>query len=892
MLVFKRPAFVIAAIFSILGLYGQEAETLIIDRDYYAYSLSGVLKDLSSSYGLYVDYELKDVKGKMVSSGHYKMPLSEFVATILANTDLQFKIVENQIQIKLKDEALTLKDKVYDRKSDFTLSGEVRDKETGEALAFTQIIIEGTNKGTTCNVDGYFTLFHIPTDTSQLVVSYVGYKKKIVFLSPRLVNNKFVIELMPSTQQLEEANIVGEREDMMQIADEISKATLSPKDIAALPSLGEKDIFRTFQLLPGISGSNEGSAGLYVRGGTPDQNLILYDGFTVYHVDHLFGMFSAFNSNAVKDVQLYKGGFGSEFGGRMSSVMDIVGKDGNEKHFNIAGEIGFLSVNGLVEFPLGKKVTVLFAARRSFQSALYNQLFDSFTGDPAPPSSSVPGSPGGGKFGRQKTTSEPTSYFYDLNGKISFTPTSKDILSLSFFNGQDKIDNSRDINRSFGSTSISGSVNDLTNWGNWGSSLKWSRKWGEKFYSNVLVSYSNYFSIRDRLSLNDRYDEDGQLTQMTRGTLEDNNLQDYSFKMDNEYAFSLKNQLKFGFQANYFDVSYDYTRNDTIIIQDRKDQAELYAVYVQDKWNPFSKFTITPGLRASYYSGTDKAYFEPRLSMSYFLTDRLKLKGAWGIYYQFLQRMIREDIQTGSKDYWVLADGNSIPVSSAQHFIVGISYETPDYLFDVEAYYKKLDGLTEFTLRYIPQFGTINYNEFYYQGDGFTKGIDFLAQKKFGDFSGWLGYTLSETIYDFPIYGEDLFPASHDVTHEFKAVGIYKWKGWTFSATWIYATGKPYTEPLGGYQIEMPDGSVEDMILVGPKNGSRYPNYHRMDVAVSKSIKFGDMGIGSLSFSIFNVYNHQNVWYKEFELQEGQLIETDVTLLGITPNLTLSFSLR
>ena len=240
----------------------------------------------------------------------------------------------------------------------------------------------------------------------------------------------------------------------------------------------------------------------------------------------------------------------------------------------------------------------------------------------------------------------------------------------------------------------------------------------------------------------------------------------------------------------------------------------------------------------------------------------------------------------------MLADGNSIPVSSAQHFIVGMSYETSNYLFDVEAYYKKLDGLTEFTLRYIPQFGTINYNEFYYQRDGFTKGIDFLIQKKFGDFSGWLAYTLSETIYDFPVYGEDLFPASHDVTHEFKAVGMYKWKGWTFSATWIYATGKPYTEPLGGYQIEMPDGSVEDMILVGPKNGSRYPDYHRMDVAVSKSIKFGDLGIGSLSFSIFNVYNHQNVWYKEFELQEGQLIETDVTLLGITPNLTLSFSLR
>jgi len=872
-------------------LSAQEAEKLIIDKSYYATTVSAVLRDLSNSYGLYVDYNMKDVKGMSVNPRHYNLPLGEFLETIFKDTDIQYKIVENQVQIRKKGDALTLKDKKYKHKTDFTLSGEVINKVTGEALAFAQLIIKDTKTGTTCNVDGYFTLFHVPTDTSQLVVSYVGYKKRTVFLTPRKVNNKFVIELMPESQQLDDVTIVGEREDLMQLSEKISMVTITPKEIAALPSLGEKDIFRTFQLLPGVSGSNEGSAGLYVRGGTPDQNLILYDGFTVYHVDHLFGMFSAFNSNAIMDVQLYKGGFESQYGGRLSSVMDIVGKDGSDKNFNLGADISFLSFNAFTEFPVGEKMTFMFAFRRSFQSALYDKFFDNFSSTETTQTQTT-GAPGGGRMGRQQTTTEPASYFYDLNGKLSYKPNDIDILSISFFNGKDVLDNSRNISRSFGGNEVSGGINDLTDWGNWGSSLKWSRKWNSKFYSNALVSYSNYFSLRDRLSENTRMNEDDEYETSIKGTLEDNNLQDFSFKIDNEWDLGLKNHVEFGVQANYFDVRYDYTRDDTIVIQDKDDQGVLTAFYLQDTWNPISRLSITPGVRLSYFSKTNKAYIEPRFSASYSLTEKFKLKAAWGQYYQFVQRVIREDIQTGSKDFWMLADGENVPVSSAQHYIAGFAYETGDYLFDVEAYYKSLNGLTEYTLRYIPQFGSTDYNEYYYEGDGFSQGVEFLVQKKFGNLSGWLGYTLGEVIYEFPVYGDEPFPASHDVTHEFKAVGMYNWKGWIFSATWIFATGKPYTEPLGGYQVDLPDGTTEDFILVGPKNGSRYPDYHRLDIAVTKNVKFGGMGVGSLSFSLFNVYNRQNVWYKEFELDEGELIETDVTLLGITPNVTLSFKIR
>lgn len=875
------------------NLFGQEVTEIVIKKDYYVTSINQILKELERTYQLYIDYDFEDIRGMMAPSQRYNMPLEEFLTTIFKDKDIHFKIVEDQIVIRKKTVAIGLKDKVYERKSDFTLSGIIRDKASGEALPFAQLQIVGTRNGTSTNVDGYFTLFNVPSDTSYIDVSYVGYRNKTVYLTPRLVSKPITIELISASVQLDAVTVIGEREDLLQMSEKISVATINPKQLATLPNLGEKDIFRSFQLLPGVSGSNEGSSGLYVRGGTPDQNLILYDGFTVYHVDHLFGMFSAFNSNAIKDVQLYKGGFESKFGGRISSVMEIVGKSGNENKFNMGFDLGFLSVNGFLEFPVGEKITVLVAARRSFQSPLYEQIFNSYQEEAQSTTTQTTQAPmgGGGGGGRGMTTTEPTSYFYDLNAKITYTPTNRDIISYSFFNGQDDLDNSRTIDRTIGTTNITGGFNDLTKWGNWGMSTKWSRRWNKKFYSNALVSFSNYFSLRDRTSENTRLVEDEYIT-FIRGSYEDNRLQDYSVKLDNEYEINDNNNFEFGFQANYFNINYEFLQNDTSYIQQRHDIGSLYAIYAQDTWRPWSKFSITPGVRVSYFDVSDQVYYEPRLSLSYKVTSGLTLKGAWGHYYQFVQRVIREDISAGSKDFWLLTDGVDVPVGFAEHFIAGISYETDNFLFDIEAYYKNLTGLTEYTLRYIPQFGSVDYDEFFYQGTGFARGIEFLVQKKYGKLTGWAGYTLGEAIYDFPVYGDELFPASHDVTHELKLVGSYNWKAWTFSATWIYATGKPYTEPVGSYQITLPDGTVEDFITVGTKNGARYPDYHRLDIAVSRNFKLGDMGIGGINFSIFNVYNKQNVWYKEFEVDDNYLTETNVTLLGITPNITLSYKIR
>ena len=247
-----------------------------------------------------------------------------------------------------------------------TISGVVKDKESGESLPFANVIVKDTNIGSITNEDGFFTLFNVPSDASTIQVQFMGYKTEILTLTTELVNDKIIILMTPDSNQLEEVVLsLDSGKEIIQMNKNVSQISLSPKKLASIPNLGEKDIFRALQLLPGISGTNESSSGLYIRGGTPDQNLVLLDGFTVYHVDHFYGFFSAFNSDVIKDVQLFKGGFPAKYGGRISSVMDLTGKTGNSNKFTLSSSISLLSANATVEIPIGNKANILISGRRS-----------------------------------------------------------------------------------------------------------------------------------------------------------------------------------------------------------------------------------------------------------------------------------------------------------------------------------------------------------------------------------------------------------------------------------------------------------------------------------------------------------------------------------------------
>jgi ferric enterobactin receptor len=873
----------------------------IILDDLYAGNFAIELERISQKYNVVFQFN----KEKYGGLEFFARPMNESLHIVLmdvckANRLRFFVDINGHIQIVGRNEKVDIAKirmpdaiKTYDgppKAFNITITGTVKSTNSGEALPNASVNVFQKNKSVLTNVDGQFTIMDVPSDTCTLYVSYIGYQSRSVYLTPETAKNLLSIELYPNDANvLTEVVVTSKKEGALKI----NVATpgvmrMTPATLAKLPNIGEKDIMRSFQLMPGVSAANENSSGLYVRGGTPDQNLVLYDGFTVYHVDHLFGFFSAFNTNAIKDVQLYKSAFPAKFGGRLSSVMDMVGKDGNSKKFSWGGDLSLLSMNAWAEAPLGKNVTTLFAFRKSWKSPLYKNLFEKFAG-----SNSTASQNNNLPFAQSEQTVK--SYFYDLNGKITWKPNKKDVVSLSFYNGTDNMDNSRDINLpSFpggGANRPSLDIKDLTNWGNLGASLKWSRKWNSKIYSNSLISYSNYYSKRDRTAGGSFTADNGDKREFRNGTLEDNDLKDVSLKSDWSYKLNNDINIEAGINTTANSIKYTYSQNDTSTILNRDDNGVTVSTYFQSKIQLLNnKFQLTPGIRINYFTPTSQFYTEPRLTSFYKINNRFSLKGAMGLHYQFANRITREDILQGSRDFWILSDGNKVPVSKAWQYTAGASYETNDYLFDIEAYYKKLDNITEYSLRFSPGGPTrTSYEENFYHGNGFARGIEFLLQKKTGNYNGWVSYTLGQVRNHFDVYGKNNYPANQDVNHEFKMVHMYKWRNFNFSATWVYATGRPYTAPEGAYTLTLLDGTTQDYINVGQKNGRRLPAYHRFDIAATYTfLNADDQGRATLGVSLFNLYNRQNTWYKEYEIVNNQLVGTDVKFLGFTPNLTFS----
>ncbi len=912
----KKELYVCILFFLFTGtVRGQQLADIKVKRVYDNQNLSLVLVDLEITYRFRFKVDKSLINGLKVTASLRNTTLKDALETLFNQTGLTFKFNDEDRTVTIFESRKSpdgLPNANAPSRADFTLSGVVRDKLTGETLPFATVAIAGTSSGTETNVDGHFTLFAVPSDTCRLTVSYLGYQTLEFQLTPDLDISAVSLGLSAKSVALDQVLVSSVKDDqMINASTGISRINMTPEILSALPNYGERDVFRSLQLLPGVSGSNESSSGLFVRGGTPDQNLILFDGFTVYHVDHLFGFFSAFNANAIKDIQLYKGGFDSEFGGRLSSVVEMTGKDGNSQNFGAGAGLSLLSYNGYIEGPFAEgKGTFLVAGRRSFQSNFYSNLFDAFAGsNQAEQAAEVP-RPGRGGLSAQQAT-RPNSFFYDLNAKVTYRLSDRDIFSFSVYNGEDDLDNSRNVDSNtlggnfagrLGGTpggSISNftfinETTDLSNWGNLSSSLRYSRKWSDRFYTRTNISYSNYFSDRDRTNSVEVTREDTTILRNT-GSIESNDLQDFTVKVDNEWKLSNDNLIDFGLQFTRNDIKYDFVQNDTLSVISRDNYGSSFATYLQDKWTIRDRLILKGGIRSTYYSPTSTLYWEPRASVTYFLNDRIKLKGAYSKHYQFANRIVREDIQQGSRDFWLLSDDVQIPIGSAIHRIAGVSYESGDYLFDLEAYYKDLSGLTEYSSRIQPTGNGINrrltYEESFYSGTGVAQGLELLLQKKTGRFNGWISYTLGQVKYNFDAFGSEPFFANQDQTHELKTVFNYKLKRWDFASTFVFSTGRPYTAPTGYYEIELLDGSSEAYFEVSQKNALRLPDYHRLDLSATYNFNIGKSNLKT-GLSLINLYGRKNVWYKEYEVIEGELLVTDVSLIDFTPSLFISWNLN
>jgi len=783
------------------------------------------------------------------------------------------------------------------------IGGKINDINSGESLPYAKVTIKDTNRVSTANQDGSFTILNIPVG-SILVINKMGYESKEIKVTSdtkRLIINLYKRE---KDSLIEDVVVVGSVNSNMMQQSGISQFSLSPDLTRSLPNLGEQDIFRSMQLLPGVSGSNESSSGLVVRGGTIDQNLVLFDDFTVYHVDHVFGFFSAFNNNAIKDVQFYKGGFGAKYGGRMSSVVDITGKDGNTEQFGIGASVSLLSTNAVVEQPFADGAgSFILTGRKSYQSDLYNDILESVTGENqnAQAGTSTPG-----QFALGRFSIEPESYFYDMNAKLTYRLPNDDKFSISFYNGADELDNSRDVdgnadisrlcelfdgNGPFGGTfceeEISFAVGtiDLSEWGNTGISAKYSHQWNDRLDTNFVISASEYFSYRDRL-INTQViyeDSDDEPTTGESSSNEDNQLDDFTVKIENDYYLNQWNTLSFGLQYTQQNIDFSLIQNGDLVLE-TKNEGATSTVYIEDEI-VINALTVIPGLRVSKYSINDEVYTEPRLSISYELNDTTQLRAAFGDYHQFALSVARQSIEEGPRNFWTLADGETVPVSKSSHFILGTTHYVGNYNFNIELFHKEYEGLSEFTQQTRPirnEDGTgltLILEQEFHTGSGTASGVELFLQKNIGDLTGWIGYTFSEVIYDFPTVSDTTYFADQDATNEFKTVLMYRWGDWDLASTFIYATGRPYTEVLGVVEDTFPP-----TYEVGAKNDLRYDDYHRLDL--SFTYNFSRRGLdGQAGLSIFNLYDRKNQWYTEYEIIEGEILETEITYRGFTPSL-------
>jgi ferric enterobactin receptor len=808
-----------------------------------------------------------------------------------------------------------------------------------------RVTIEGVSVVSITDAQGRYALGGLAGGMRVTVVATLSGFRAARHELPLVPGDNTLDIVMEVGGKSENVDVTGEL-PLLQAGAGTSHIVLAPRQIASLPSLGERDIFRTLQLLPGISGSHEASSGLYVRGGTPDQNLVSYDGFTVYHVDHLFGYFSAFNMEAVDEVRLSKGAYEARYGGRLSSVMELVGRAGRTDRFSGTANLSLLSAGAVLAAPLGGKGSLLLAGRRSFQSPLYDKILgltdDESGGGPGggavlrPSGGGGGGGGGGGAFGARPFSggggplaafeSTPKSYFFDLNGKLVYDVTSRDRIELSVYGGRDDFDNSRSLSLpSFtplggaAGFAISGSIEsvDLATWSNRGGSAAWSRRWSGHATTRLTVGRSTYDEEREQSSTSNLTRSgdapEGVVFSPRAGafsTDEDNALRDTTLRLDNTIVPAAAHRLDFGLELTRADIDYRFgselpdlpvtedgaPRGRLLVAPglrlDRSSAGTIDAGYLQHSWSLAKRVNVTSGLRAARFDGTGETYLEPRFSATAGLSDRVRVKGAWGRYHQFVQRITREDRLQGDREFWTVADGATVPVSGATHIVAGAAFESSSLLVDVEAFDKHLSDLTEFAPRLRPDIATEDPSRFFFHGTGHSRGVELLVQKKSGRNTGWLGYTLSRTERELPGLEDGVFPATHDQRHELKLVDMLRLGHWTVAGTWIFATGKPYTAPSGltTLTLEGPGfpGFGFDVVEFDRKNGARLPAYHRLDLAVNYEHTLGP-GRVAFGVTVFNLYDRSNVWSREFVPVEGEIVENDVTLMGRTLNVSASY---
>ncbi len=731
-----------------------------------------------------------------------------------------------------------------------TITGFLYDASNGETLIGANVFLQGTKIGAVSNGNGYYVIPKVPTGEYTLTAQYLGYKTYYKKLSvPAGAKLQHHAHLQVDEIQGDEIVTTADPDSLPTIIrlfeKPISRIEFSGVEIKRIPQVVEADLLRSLQTVPGIVPISDFSSALYVRGGTPDQNLYLIDGSDVYSPEHAFGLFSTFNTDAIKKIELSKGGFGANYGGRLSSILDVTNIDGNRKNFEGLVGVSLLSAKTTLQTPLGSNGSLSGSFRRTYFDKTIGPQLKNF----------------------------PTYYFWDGNVKAFFELDKKNTLTLSGYGGSDNLN----FNFNDNSTEKIG-FSDI--WGNKTASLRWGRVIGTKMYSNFWVTLSNY-----RSDLAFGKVQDG-------GLKERNEIGDLTFKGNLEYHISKENRVNFGFeQKNLKGVFQEDFPGGHVDVQANRKQ---YTLYLQNIWLPTEAWNIEGGLRYDYFDSERKFQnLDPRVSVKYRLNETTNLKGAAGIYHQYLQNIPRPFLG----GIWTTSDRYQ-KGSVAYHYIAGVERAINEvYQLEIETYYKQYRNIYSLNPFFYVDIQPTRYNDLsepvytttqsiFRRGNGNSKGIEFLLRKDVGSFTGWIGYSLAHTEYKTAGVNQNKsYSPRHDRAHNVNLVAninirdfIRAAKGmdpakstgkWLLGINLVYASGQPITEPSSNYYIGNTPTDTDPSLGLFPTDINKYhlPAYARFDLSLTYEKQFKSWNL-SPYIQVFNLGNRKNVWYVNYTDQK------------------------
>lgn len=765
-----------------------------------------------------------------------------------------------------------------------TISGYLKDSQTGEALIGARVYVDSLKTGAVANIYGFYSLT-LPNGTYDILYSYVGKDpvKKRVILD---VDLDLDINLNPMSN-LNTVVVTGEKK--AQESTEMSTINLSMDKVKTLPVLlGERDILKTAQLLPGIQSGSEGSSGIYVRGGGPDQNLILLDGVPIYNANHLFGFFSVFNADAINQVKLVKGGFPAEYGGRISSVIDIRMNEGNMKKLHGEGSVGFISSKLMLNGPIIKdKTSFMISARRTYIDIL------------AKPFIALANK----SFSQEGDKISLGYFFYDVNAKINHKINAKNRIYLSVYAGDDKfyLKDKYSFGSGIGATPTIDETEAGMKWGNKIMALRWNHQFGSKLFMNATVNYSQYkFNTGFQYKTYEKGQQNNPNENFSFEYL--SGISDWGGNLNFHYYLNPKHHVQFGTGETYhtfkpgvnqLQINDGGTAIDTSFGSKRTYAHEFFG-YIQDDIKISKRFSANLGVHLSNFYVREKLYnaLQPRAAFNYKLDEKSSLKMSYARTAQFLHLLTNTSIGLPT-DLWVPVTDNIKP-QYAHQVALGYTRElSKSYRITTEAYYKKMYNLIEYKDGASFFGSNQNWENLVEVGDGYSYGAEFLLEKRVGKTTGWIGYTLSWTNRQFDnINNGKEFPYRYDRRHDISVVVTHKFNDKVdIGIVWVYGTGNAVTLGLQKYQsFPDPEYGSNEIEHIEERNGFRVPAYHRLDLGINihKPKKWGE---ATWSYSFYNAYSRQNPFYIDYGYIKGknEKVLKQISLFPIIPSISYAF---